>query len=195
MNFRFPARERSALLRIPPHRTVWGTSMPAPATDENKFLAYCGVLQWAQGVVEQAALLADADRRQKANDYGLPFVLSFHAACDHYVSAAEKFLCYRDWAVELGMFATVDFACLDRFPRQAIRDLRNMREHAVDYYRSETRTQRWFMETPEFRADALSRHDNMIGSRLDFVAFTLAVESLLPSLRAEPYPKSLYSAA
>ena len=169
--------------------------MPPATTEDNKFLAYCGVLQWAQGVVEQAALLMDADRRQKANDYGLPFVLSFHAASDNYVSAAEKFLRYRDWAVELGLFQGVDFSCLDRFPRDAIRDLRNMRDHAVEYYRGDTRNQRWFMETPEFRADALSRHDNMIGSRLDFVAFTLTVESLLPSLRAEPYPKSLYSAA
>ena len=169
--------------------------MPGPAADEQKFLAYCGVLQWAQGVIEQARLVTDADRRQNANDFGLPFVLSFHAACDHYVSAAEKFLAYREWAVELGLFANVNFSCLDRFPRQAVRDLRNMREHAVEYYRGETRAQRWFVETPEFRADALARHENMIGSRLDFVAFTLAVESLLPSLRAQPHPKSLYSAA
>jgi hypothetical protein len=169
--------------------------MATPSIDDQKFLAYCGVLQWAQGVVEQASILMDADRRQKANNFGLPFILSFHAACDHYVSAAEKFLSYRDWAMELGLFAGVNFAVLDRFPRPAIRDLRNMREHAVEYYKGETRAQRWFVETPEFRADALARHENMIGGRLDFAAFTLAVESLLPQLRAEPYPKSLYSAA
>jgi hypothetical protein len=87
---------------------------------------------------------------------------------------------------------TVDFSEIDAFSGQdIIRDLRNMREHVVDYFQGHGRaSQRWFAETPHFRADASSVVGTMIGGRLDWIKFAAAAERLLPKLLAEPIPYS-----
>jgi hypothetical protein len=48
--------------------------------------------------------------------------------------------------------------------------------------------QRWFAETPDFKADASSVIGTMIGGRLDWIKFAAAAERLLPKLLAEPIP-------
>jgi hypothetical protein len=73
--------------------------------------------------------------------------------------------------------------------RDDIRDLRNMREHVVDYFRGEGRAaDRWMKETPEYKADASSMVGNMIGGRLNWVDFTAAATRLLLVLLAIPIP-------
>jgi len=70
-----------------------------------------------------------------------------------------------------------------------IRDLRNMREHVVDYSKGEgLEKDRWMIDTPEFSADASSVVGNMIGGRLDWVKFSDAAKRLLPALLKEPIP-------
>ena len=62
-----------------------------------------------------------------------------------FAMAANKVFEFRDWARSLGLFDGVDFSPLDQFPRQDVRDLRNMREHEIDYLQGEGRAQdRWF---------------------------------------------------
>ena len=72
---------------------------------------------------------------------------------------------------------------------QGIRDLRNMREHIVDYFWGAGNARdRWMVETPEYKADASSVVGTIIGGRLDWIAFGVAAERLLPQLLAEPIP-------
>jgi hypothetical protein len=75
------------------------------------------------------------------------------------------------------------------FSEQDIKDLRDMREHVIKYFKGEGWfPQRWVIETPEYRADASARNGTMLGGRLDWVAFGAAAERLLPQLLAEPIP-------
>ena len=83
------------------------------------------------------------------------------------------------------------FSEIDKFDTQDTRDLRNMREHVVDYFQGRGNNQdRWWVETPEFKADASTMVGNIIGGRLDYKAFAEAARRLLPQLLKEPVPTS-----
>ena len=70
-----------------------------------------------------------------------------------------------------------------------IKDLRNMREHVVDYFKGDGLVKkRWTIETPEYKADASAFIGALIGGRLDWSAFRAAAQRLLPRLLAEPIP-------
>ena len=100
-----------------------------------------------------------------------------------------SFLNTRAWVATLGLCADVDFSEIDQFPKEAIRDLRNMREHQVEYFQGNGRDRaRWFVETPEYKANASSLVGPMIGGRLDWVKFSEAIERLIPVLVAVPIP-------
>jgi hypothetical protein len=109
--------------------------------------------------------------------------------CEHHYFAisANKVLEHRDWVLAPALCAKVDFTMLDEFSRTDIRDLRNMREHAIDYFSgSGNNKDRWFIESPSFRADASTSVLGLIGGRLDWKLFAAAAERLLPALLAEP---------
>ena len=56
--------------------------------------------------------------------------------CEHHYFAisANNVLGDRDWVLAPALCAKVDLTMLDEFSRTDIRDLRNMREHAIDYF-------------------------------------------------------------
>jgi len=116
-------------------------------------------------------------------------VLAFHSECHFFAIAAHKLLEFREWVLTFGLCASVDFSEVDRFSEQDIRDLRDMREHVVDCFTGKGWVpDRWAVETPDFRADAPSVVETVIGGRLDWIAFGAAAERLLPQLLAEPVP-------
>ena len=116
-------------------------------------------------------------------------VLAFHSECHFLAVATHKVFEYRDWAMSPGLCTSVDFGELDQFPAQDVRDLRNMREHVVDYFKGDGNTPaRWVFETAEYKADASSIVGTMIGGRLDWLKFGAVAERLLPRLLAEPIP-------
>jgi hypothetical protein len=180
------------------------TKTPIMLPDQERFMAFEGLLQWTQAVVTQSARVSRADARQSSSCALSPStpqrrleatkqrhqaILAFHTECHFFAIAAYKLLEYRDWVRTFGLCASVDFGEIDQFSEQNIRDLRNMREHVVDYFRGIGREpDRWLVETPEYRGDASGRTGTMIGSRLDWVAFGAAAERLLPQLLAEPVP-------
>jgi hypothetical protein len=85
-------------------------------------------------------------------------------------------------------FALLSTLVINRFSAH-IRDLRNMREHIVDYFTGAGNARnRWVVETPEYKADASSVVGTMIGGRLDWIALGGAAERLLPQLLAERIP-------
>jgi hypothetical protein len=94
---------------------------------------------------------------------------------------------HKDWVVEFNLCSGVDFSEIDNFSSQNIRDLRNMREHVIEYFRGlGNASDRWMIQTPEFNADASSVVGTNIGGRLDWVAFADAAKRLLPQLLAQP---------
>ena len=139
----------------------------------------------------QAARLSEAQKHLVSPDptarrlarYG------FHTECNYFAIAANKLLEFKEWALSLGLCATVDFSEVDAFSRQDIKDLRNMREHVLDYFRGGGHfAGRWIVETPEYKADASSFVGTLIGGRLDWSAFGEAAQRLLLKLLSEPVP-------
>lgn len=174
------------------------TKMPKPimTLDEQRFMAFEGLVQWTQAVVTQSARISAAREHQSATlrMTSTPVqrrqaVLAFHSECHFFAVAAHKLFEFRDWVLTFGLCASVNFAEIDRFSAQDIRDLRNMREHVVEYFRGVGNAHdRWVAETPEYKADASSVVGTIIGGRLDWIAFGAAAERLLPQLLAEPIP-------
>ncbi len=169
--------------------------IPIMTVDEERFMAFEGLVQWTQAVVTQSVRISAARERQVALDItSTPAqrrqaIHAFHTECHFFAVAAHKLLEFRDWVSSFGLCMSVDFAEIDGFPAQDVRDLRNMREHVVDYFRGVGNApDRWTMETPEYKADASSVVGIMIGGRLDWIAFGMVAERLLPQLLAEPIP-------
>jgi hypothetical protein len=174
------------------------TAIPIMSTDQEKFLAFEGLVQWAFDVVEQSRQISKAIEQQRA--HSSPPIRqdpvetrrdfhALHSACHHFVIAAHKLLEHRDWVITHGLCIGVDFSEIDQFSKDAIRDLRNMREHVKDYFQGLGNAPgRWVIETPQFRADASSLVGPMIGGRLDWIKFASATERLIPILLALPIP-------
>ncbi len=164
-------------------------------SDEERFMAFEGLVQWTQAVVTQSTRVSAARDRQSllGATSGPPqrreAIHAFHTECHLFAVAVHKLLEFRDWVLAFGLCASVDFGEVDRFSAQDIRDLRDMREHVVDYFMGTGhRHDRWTVQTPEYRADASSVVGTMIGGRLDWIAFGAAAARLLPQLLAEPIP-------
>jgi hypothetical protein len=131
--------------------------------DEERFMAFEGLLQWTRTVITQSARVSAAREKQTVALRGGDQVsrhlaiLEFHSECHFFAIAAFQLFDYRDWALTFGLCSTVDFTEIDRFSRRDIIDLRNMREHVIDYFTGKGRaSDRWFVETPEYKADASS---------------------------------------
>jgi hypothetical protein len=171
------------------------TKKPIMTPEQEQFMASEGLLQWTHGVITQSQRVSEARERQRADistgnlAMRQQAILNFHSQCHFFVIAAYKLIEYRKWASTFGLCATVDFSEIDGFAEQDIRDLRNMREHVGEYFQGHgLASQRWFAETPHFKADASSVVGTMIGGRLDWIKFAAAAERLLPKLLAEPIP-------
>lgn len=169
---------------------------PIMSVEEERFMAFEGLVQWTAAVVAQAKRLAVATSTMVGSAQSDVRLASAQARSEHhYFSiAAHKVLEHREWTARLELCSDIDFSMLDEFSRSDIRDLRNMREHVVEYFEGLGRAKsRWAIETPEFKADASTVVGTLIGGRLDWVHFASAAEKLLPALLAEPitFPRSV----
>ena len=166
--------------------------VPIMSVDEERFMAFEGLVQWTHATIEQGKRVAEATLRLNAcSRRGNVRLLAAQVRSEHHYFSisANKLLEHRDWVIQMGLCSQVDFTMLDVFAGRDIRDLRNMREHVVDYFKGEGQEKsRWEIETPEFKADASSSVGTMIGGRLDWKRFVAAAEKLLPALLAEPVP-------
>jgi hypothetical protein len=164
--------------------------IPIMPPDDERFMAFEGLVQWTQAVVMQSARVSAADKHQFALGatpaQRRQAIHAFHSECHFFAIAAYKLLEYRKLAHEtFGLCSSVDFGEVDRFSEQDIRDLRDMREHVVDYFSGKGWVpDRWVAGD----SDASSRSGTVIGGRLDWVAFGAAAKRLLPQLLAEPIP-------
>ena len=167
------------------------TPVPIMTDDEQRYMAFEGLVQWVSSSIAQGKRIADATATMspyRREDFRL---LAAQVRTEHhyFAIAAYKVLEHREWVRGLGLCPNVDFSMLDQFSASDIRDLRNMREHVVDYFRGVGRDKhRWWKETLEFKADASASAGTHIGGRLDWKQFALAAEALLPALLAEPIP-------
>lgn len=166
---------------------------PIMSVDDERFMAFSGLIQWAQCVITQAKRVIESTEQLTNFNRSLDFhsnpVLALNCEHHYFVIAAYKLIEHREWIKKFDLCKKVDFSEIDSFSAKDIKDLRNMREHVVEYFQGYGRDKTsWFVETPEYRADASSSVGTMIGGRLDYIAFTKATERLLVDLRKEPIP-------
>jgi hypothetical protein len=176
---------------------------PIMSPEAEVFMSFEGLLQWTQAVVRQSERLAalDVQSRARWENRLAPSLdtqqavqaalhedtLARHTDCHFFAIAAFKLIEHRRWVESLGNSGNVDFGEIDQFSAQDIKDLRDMREHVLDYFQGEGRVpDRW--QAPDGTADASSLNGTMIGGRLDWAAFGAAAKRLLPKLLAEPPP-------
>jgi hypothetical protein len=165
--------------------------VPIMSPEGERYMAFEGLVQWTHAVVVQAARLSEAQKHPSPHDLNSRRLAtgSFHAECNYFAIAANKLLEFKEWTLSFGLCSAVDFSEVDAFSRRDIKDLRNMREHVVDYFKGDGLVKkRWTVETPEYKADASAFAGTLIGGRLDWSTFGAAAQRLLPSLLAEPIP-------
>jgi hypothetical protein len=177
---------------------IMNKTAPIMSKDEECFMAFTGLIQWTQGVVFQSKrVIAASEQLAKcaSNPEPLPeAIYASHSEEHYFVIAAYKVIEYRQWVRSLGLCNGADFSEIDSFSRQDLKDLRNMREHIVEYFQGKGNEKtRWYIETPEYRADASCTVGTMIGGRLDYVRFTGAAERLLSKLLKQPIPYPSHS--
>lgn len=166
-------------------------TVPIMSKDEECSMAFFGLIEWTHGVIFQSKRIGDAEqlfRGQSRRPSVAGMLLQQAVLCEHhfFVIAANKLLEYCTWARSLGLYSGVDFSVIDQFSRQDIQDLRNMREHAVEYFQGDGRAKdRWMVVTPQYRVDASSSVDSLLGGRLDHLKFAAAAAQLLPELLKE----------
>jgi len=172
-----------------------GKTEPIMSKDDERFMAFTGLIQWTQGVVLQSKrIIAATEQWRKQVGNSSEAIYAIHCEHHYFVIAAYKLIEYREWVRSLGLCGDVDFSEIDSFSRQDLKDLRNMREHIVEYFRGDGREKgRWMVETPEYKADASSSVGTMIGGRLDYAKFASAAEQLLSELRQQPMPYPSHS--
>jgi hypothetical protein len=166
---------------------------PIMSEDQERFMAFEGLVQWTAGTISQGKRLAEGRinmLQELQNDETRRLAGTKMQTEYHYFSlTAHKLLEHVEWVLRLGLCKNVDFSMLDEFSKRDVRDLRNMREHIVDYFEGKGRDkERWKIETPEYSADASGIVGDLIGGRLNWVRFAAAAEILLPVLLAEPIP-------
>jgi hypothetical protein len=164
-------------------------TMPIMTPDEERFMAFEGLVQWTHAVVVQAARISEAQKHWAHLD---PTALRLaigdsRTECDYIAIAANKLLEFKEWTLSFGLCSAVDFSEINSFSREDIRALRNKREHVLEYFKGES-TSGWWVETPEYKGDASGVGGTVIGGRLDWRAFGAAAQWLLPKLLAEPIP-------
>ena len=175
--------------------------------DGQKYMAFSGLIQWTQAVIGQGRRVSEARdairslMAARVDSRGIPSgidprshefaMLDFHTQGNFFAVAAYKLLEYKKWCRALGLFPTVDFSKIDNFSLGDIKDLRDMREHIVEYFQGKGRNRaRWVKSMAGGKSDASSVVDTSLGGRLDWVEFAAAAEHVLPQLLAHsvPYP-------
>ena len=118
-------------------------------------MAFEGLVQWTQVVVAQSARVSAARERQSslgmtsAPPQRRQAMHAFHSECHFFAITAHKLLEYREWVLTFGLCSSFDFREIAQFSVQDIRDLRNMREHVLDYFKGAGNAHdRWTVETP-----------------------------------------------
>jgi hypothetical protein len=151
--------------------------------EQERFMSFEGLLQWTQAVVRQSERLAALDVQSRARWERWPEhssvearkalaaamheeTLARHTECHFSAIAASKLIEHRRWIASFGLCANVDFGEIDEFSVQDIKDVRDMREHVLDYFQGGGKfPERW--RTPDGTADASSLNGTLIGGRLD----------------------------
>jgi hypothetical protein len=160
--------------------------------DEQKFMAFEGLLGWTAAVLAQAKRVSAArdkllgELRQTSDLRLNPEVISrrlaqqfFQTERQLFCNAANQLLQHRQWVKRLGFLDDTFFDELDKFADD-IDVMRDMNEHAIEYFEGKgKRPHDWVYQGEGATSDASSTVETKIGGRLDWVELGSAAQRLL----------------
>jgi hypothetical protein len=173
--------------------------------DEQKFMAFEGLLGWTAAVVCQAQRVSAArdklsaeirrrgvlveERPEGWRDEERDCIaatrlaqLSFRTERHLFCNAAYKLLEHRRWVQDLGFLDDALFEELHKFADD-IAVMRDMNEHVIEYFRGKgKRPHDWVHQDEGGAADASSTVGTKIGGRLDWVELGAAAQHLLAKI-------------
>jgi hypothetical protein len=169
--------------------------MALPSEDEIlRWSAFHNLLTWAEAVVKQRKRLDAAIRKMLAKEPALNSsqwrrlvrlrgrpLRAFNAERHLFINSAHQLMQYRKWVGRLGILSNDFFRGIDKFDR-AVNILRDKNEHAIEYRSGKGKKP---AEWVYANAAAIAVVGKVLGGRLDYVAFTEAVEGLLKLLHQE----------
>jgi hypothetical protein len=160
--------------------------------DEQKFMAFEGLLGWTAAVVTQAKRVSAARdklfaelRQRSSPKLNSELILRrlaqqfFQTERQLFCNAANQLLQYRQWVQRLGFLDDALFDELDKFADD-IDVMRDMNEHAIEYFEGKgKRPHDWVYQGEGATSDASSTVETKIGGRLDWVELGSAAQRLL----------------
>jgi hypothetical protein len=156
-------------------------------SDEQKFMAFEGLLGWTAAVVTQAERVSAARDKFMA-ELSSAFLSrrlaqqSFQTERQLFCNAANHLLQHRRWTKDLDFLDEALFHELDRFADD-IDVMRDMNEHAIEYFKGPgKRPHDWIYRGDGVIADASSTVGTKIGGRLDWVRLGIAAQRLLAKI-------------
>jgi hypothetical protein len=168
--------------------------------DEQKFMAFEGLLGWTAAVVTQAQRVSTArdrfladlrnrgavrptpEQRQEAILRDRLAQQFFQTERQLFCNAAYKLLEYREWVHRLGFLDDALFNEFDKFARD-IDVMRDMNEHVVEYFEGKgQRPHDWEYKSEGGNSDASGTVETKIGGRLDWVELGSAAQRLLAKI-------------
>jgi len=185
--------------------------LPVRSEDEKKwsddYYSFDWLLSWTKAVLETHGRYQTADaeymrlldvRRkmclepewtlEKAHDNAdASWIVKHRGQCERhfFLNAAHQMFRYSDWVVARGITDRKVFAEIDAF-RDSVRRLRDMHEHADEYFKTDGQGGRkpheWWHIADGGISDASSTHNGKFGNLLDPKDLSAAVERLLPKL-------------
>jgi CheY-like chemotaxis protein len=98
---------------------------PIMSQDEERFMAFEGLLQWTQSVITQGQKVSAARDTELSvlssnNQEAHLAILDFHTQCHFFAIAAYKLFEYRDWVLTFGLCSTAAFSEIDEFSKQVV---------------------------------------------------------------------------
>jgi hypothetical protein len=157
---------------------------PAMSPEQQKYMAFEGLVAWTKAVIEQSRRTSEAQQRVLTRGEWprpTPLRLDLHTfQCERHLFciAAHKLLEYRQWVKDLAFLNHHFFSEIDCFARD-IHVMRDMNEHAIEYFRGRGRRPKdWIHQGGYGTSDASSTGGTKIGDRLDWVELGSAAERL-----------------
>jgi hypothetical protein len=161
-------------------------SSALPLNDQ-RFMAFEGLLTWIRAVVAQADRVSLAqgaivtEIRERPGPTVRTLIHTFQAERHLFCVAAAKLFEHRKWIGDLDMLDPNLFVELDGF-EEDVRAMRNLNEHAIEYFRGRGKfPAEWDLQMRSYNSDPTGTQDSLIGGRLDWFALRATVIRLMDS--------------
>jgi hypothetical protein len=181
---------------VPKPKPARDPRFPPLTIEQQRYLAFEGLLGWTASVLRQARRIGSAQQQifvrqlpptkpEELQRWLLArrlAMMNLQTEQHFFCVAANKLLDHRLWIRRLKLLDESVFEELDKFTED-IKVIRNMREHAIEYYEGPgQKPQHWGYEGEDFLSTPTGTVNTLLGGRLDWVALANVAERLFAKI-------------